>query len=138
FNAFIGLAPKGTLEVDLAVGAAMTDDVVTIPPATNLDLPRLTSNPYRPYPAVDQIADKVCAAVAAYRGKASSREKDLVHLVVFAVTQDFDGTALRVAIATELLRRKIVPIEHFTVPTAWGAGYASLNKSVSYCASYRT
>lgn len=138
FNVFIGLAPKGTLQVDLAVGAAMTDDVVTIAPATNLDLPRLTSNPYRLYPAVDQIADKVCATVTAYREKASSREKDLVDLVVFAVTQDFDGTALRIAIATELHRRKIVPFEHFTVPTAWGAGYARLNKSVSYCASYRT
>lgn len=65
----------------------------------------------------------------------SSREKDLVDLIVFA-TQDIDGTALRVAITTETRRRKMEPFEHFTVPSTWGPGYTKLTKSVSYCADY--
>lgn len=138
FNIFIGLSAKGNLQVDLAVGAGMTGDVVTTEPATALNLPRLVKNPYRLYPVVDQIADKVCATMTEYHEKASSREKDLVDLVVFATTQDIDGDGLRIAIATEACRRKMETFDHFAVPTTWGAGYAKLSKPVPYCAEYRT
>lgn len=73
-----------------------------------------------------------------YNDKASSREKDLVDLVVFATTQDIEGTGLRIAITTEARRRKMEPFDHFTVPPTWGAGYAKLCKPVPYCADYRT
>ncbi len=138
FNIFIGLSAKGNLQVDLAVGAGMTGDVVTTEPATALNLPRLARNPYRLYPVVDQIADKVCATMTEYHEKASSREKDLVDLVVFATTQDIDGDGLRIAITTEARRRKMETFDHFAVPTTWGAGYAKLSKPVPYCADYRT
>jgi hypothetical protein len=138
FTTLIGVASKGTLQVDLAVGAGMTGEVVTTEPATALHLPRLASNPYRLYPVVDQIADKVCATMTEYRDKASSREKDLVDLVVFATTQDIDGTPLRVAITTEARRRKMEPFDHFTVPSTWGPGYTKLSKTVPYCADYPT
>lgn len=138
FNIFIGLRPKGSLQVDLAVGAGVTGEVTTTDPATTLDLPRLVSHQYRLYPVVDQIADKVCATMTAYGYGTSSREKDLVDLVVFAATQDIDGTALRIAIATEAHRRQMVPLARFSVPSYWGAGYAKLSKSVPYCLNYRT
>jgi len=67
------------------------------------DLPRLVRFDYRLYPAVEQIADKVCAAMQLYDGKRSSREKDLVDLVVLAVTQDIDGAALAHELATALV-----------------------------------
>ncbi len=73
-----------------------------------------------------------------YSERASSREKDLVDLVVFATTQDVDGTALGIAIVTEARRRRMNPIAHFIVPTSWGAGYAKLSRSVPYCSDYRT
>lgn len=138
FDILIGAASKGSLQVDLAVGAGPTGDVMTSEPASALTLPRLTSFPYRLYPVVDQIADKVCATMTDYQGKASSREKDLVDLVVFATTQDLDGTALRVAITTEARRRKMEPFGHFAVPSTWGPGYAKLAKPVPYCANYPT
>lgn len=84
FTILIGLSQKGSLQVDLAVGAAITGEVTTTPPATALDLPRLVSHPYRLYPVVDQIADKVCATMTRYSERASSRERDLVDLVEFA------------------------------------------------------
>lgn len=97
FTILIGTASKETLQVDLAVGAGMTGEVVTTEPATTLHLPRLTTHPYRLYPTVDQIADKVCATMTEYRDRSSSREKALVDVVVFATTQAIDqaGSLLR-------------------------------------------
>ncbi|MBO0594862.1 nucleotidyl transferase AbiEii/AbiGii toxin family protein [Nesterenkonia sp. E16_7] len=138
FNIFIGLAPRGTLHVDLAVGAGVTGVVVTKRPATALDLPRLASNPYHLYPVVDQIADKVCATMANYRERTSSREKDLVDLVVLAATHDIDGTKLRIAITTETRRRTMKELTRFAVPATWGAGYANLSSSVPHCTDYAT
>ena len=65
------------------------------------------SYPYRLYPVADQVADKVCATIADYSGRPSSREKDLVDLVVIAVTQTVDAVSLRQAIATECAQRRL-------------------------------
>lgn len=138
FNIFIGVAGRGSVQIDLVVGAGMTDEVETARPASTLDLPRLTSNRYRLYPVVDQVADKVCATMADYDGRPSSREKDLVDIVVFAVTQDIDGTALSLAIDTELHRRKMEPFERFVVPSAWGTGYVKQSRPVPHCVDYPT
>lgn len=138
FDIFIGLSTKGSLQVDLAVGTGITGEVTTTDPANALELPRLVSHQYRLYPVVDQIADKVCATMTEYHERTSSREKDLVDLVVFATTQDIDGTALRVATVTEARRRQMKPFDSFEVPSAWGAGYAKLSKPVPHCAGYRT
>lgn len=138
FNVFVGLSPRGTLQVDLVVGANITDEVVEATAATALDVPRLITHTYRLYPVVDQIADKVCATMSRYNEKTSSREKDLVDLVVFATTHDIGGDALRVAILTEVRRRRMRPFTQFEVPEAWGAGYSKLSRSVPYCADYRT
>ena len=73
-----------------------------------------------------------------YGDRASSREKDLVDLVVLATTHDIGGTALCVAMTTEARRRKMEPFDHFAVPPRWGDGYAKLSRSVPYCADYRT
>lgn len=89
---------------------------------------------YRLYPVVDQIADKVCATMHRYGDRPSSREKDLVDIIVLAVTQDIDGTALTTAIATEISRRGMDPIEHFVVPAQWGPVYKKLARKVPYCA----
>lgn len=138
FNIFIGLRAKGSLQIDLVVGAGITGEVTRIEPAIALDLPRLVSHQYRLYPVVDQIADKVCATMIEHGERASTREKDLVDLVVFATTHDIDGTALSSAISAEARRRRMDPIRAFAAPSWWGAGYSKLSKSVPYCADYRT
>lgn len=138
FNVFIGLSARGTVQVDLAVGAGITDGVAVVSSATALDIPRLINHTYRLYPVVDQIADKVCATMSLYNERASSREKDLVDLVVFATTHAIEGTALGVAISTEARRRRMPPFTSFTVPETWGVGYSKLSKAVPYCAGYRT
>lgn len=109
-----------------------------MPPASGLRLPRLINHDYRLYPVVDQIADKVCATMTTYNGRPSSREKDLVDLVVLATTQEVAGSALRVAINTEANRRRMEPFTQLLVPHGWGRGYAAMAKTVPYCTRFRS
>lgn len=78
---------------------------------------------------MDQIADKVCATMTDYNGLLSSREKDLVDIVVLAVTQNINGSALSLALEAEQRRRKMEPFKRIIVPPTWGkaiSGKASL------------
>ncbi len=138
FDIYIGADRKEVLHVDLVVGVIVTDDVTVTAPANRLDLPRLPSNNYRLYPIVDQIADKVCATMANYNGRPSSREKDLVDLVVIAKTQTASADALRRAIDEESRARSLIPFTELTIPPTWGRLYAKQAKDVPYCADYPT
>jgi hypothetical protein len=138
FDVYIGAQRKTQINIDLAVGVGITAPARSVAPASGLTLPRLVSFPYRLYPVVDQIADKVCATMATYNGRPSSREKDLVDLVVLATTQEVSGRVLQSAIAHETRLRQMEPIHRFVVPTSWGAAYAKMAKSVPYCSDYQT
>jgi hypothetical protein len=127
---------KEPIGVDLSSGAGLTAPPTVMAPANALDLPRLVAFDYRLYPVVDQVADKVCATMYRYDGRPSSREKDLVDLVVLAVTHDIDGTALSEAIATETRRRRMDAFDHFVIPAAWGPAYAKAAAPVPYCTDH--
>ena len=73
FEVFIGARSRGTINVDLAVGAGLTGPVTAADPANVLDLPRLVRHEYRLYPVVNQIADKVCTTMQTYHDRPSSR-----------------------------------------------------------------
>lgn len=134
FDTYIGAQRKARIGVDLSTGAGLTAEPTITAPATALNLPRLVGFEYRLYPVVDQIADKVCATMHRYGDRPSSREKDLVDLVVLAVTHNIDGTPLTRAITTEINRRGMDPFAHFLVPAEWGPAYEKLAHRVSYCA----
>jgi hypothetical protein len=138
FDVYIGANKKDSFHVDLVVNVVITDQVDIAQPANALDLPKLPSKPYRLYPVVDQIADKVCATLALYSGSPSSREKDLVDLVVLVVTQDVDATKLRRALEVEARVRSLVLPDIFEVPANWGTRYAKLASTVPACAGYRS
>ncbi|HMR12549.1 MAG TPA: nucleotidyl transferase AbiEii/AbiGii toxin family protein [Arachnia sp.] len=138
YDVYIGVKRKETLHVDLVVNVVMTDEAEVASPANALDLPKLQSNPYRLYPVVDQIADKVCATLTLYNGHPSSREKDLVDLVVLAVTQDVSATKLRRALDSESAVRLLTLSTSFSVPATWGRTYARLAKTVPVCEGFRT
>lgn len=138
FDVSIGARKKDSFHVDLVVNATMTDEVEIAEPANALNLPKLASRPYRLYPVVDQIADKVCATMATYGGRPSSREKDLVDLVVLATTQTVTADALGHAIRAESSARSLPPFTELVIPTAWGRVYARDAKDVPYCSDYPT
>lgn len=118
FDTYIGVQKKGRIGVDLTTGTSLTAEPTVTAPASALVLPRLARFDYRLYPVVDQIADKVCATMHHYGDRASSREKDLLDLVVRAVTHDVDGAALSTAIATEARQRRMVPWSGLSSPLA--------------------
>jgi len=138
FDVYLGVKRKDQLHVDLVVNVLTTGVAETASPAASLDLPKLSSHPYRLYPVVDQIADKVCATLMRYNGRPSSREKDLVDLVVLAVTQDVNAGNLRRALEAEARNRSLALPAEFTVPAAWGARYAKLAAPLPACSEYRT
>lgn len=138
FDVYVGTRQHSPLKIDLTVGAPTIGKVITVVPKHRLDLPRLTSHSYRVYPLVDQIADKVCATIALYNGKPSSREKDLIDLVIIATTQCVELDELRNAIRAESRRRGLVPMSRFQIPTGWGSVYKKLATSIPTCADYPT
>lgn len=134
FDVYIGASRKESLHVDLVVGAVITDETDLRLPAHTLSLEKLPSgNGYRLYPVTDQIADKVCATLSLYRGKPSSREKDLVDLVLLATTQQIPGARLERALTREAAARGLDLPEQFAVPREWGPAYKKLAASVPAC-----
>lgn len=138
FDVYVGAKKKDSFHVDLVVNVVMTGEVEIAEPANALELPKLPSNPYRLYPVVDQIADKVCATLALYNGRPSSREKDLVDLVVFAATQTVDATKLRRALDAEARVRSLRLPGDLDTPANWGARYTKLASNVPACAGFET
>ncbi|WP_036923506.1 nucleotidyl transferase AbiEii/AbiGii toxin family protein [Propionicicella superfundia] len=126
FDAYLGVKLVDTIKVDLSAGTLPADSLEVEEPANRLRLPRLVSYPYRLYPVTNQIADKVCATITDYGGRPSSREKDLVDLVVMVITQSVDAVSLRQAIASECAKRRLRFPDEFAVPAQWGAAYAKL------------
>jgi hypothetical protein len=131
FDVYIGAQQKQSIHVDLVTREATTGEVETTTPSDALHLPKLKSYPYRLYPVADHIADKVCATIALYNGRPSSREKDLVDLVIIANTYDIDAVLLRTAILSERTHRQLDLPSAFTVPFFWGGGYATLIRELS-------
>ena len=137
FDVYVGAKLKDQLRVDLVVNVPTTDVPDIALPANALPLPKLPSYPYRLYPVVDQIADKVCATLTLYSGHRSSRVKDLVDLVVLAVSQDVDAAKLLRALQVEALSRGLDLPTCFVIPGGWGPQYAKLAAPLPACEEFR-
>lgn len=131
------------ISIDLVASQVSSADVDVIKPANRLDIKGIPTFDYRVYPVVCAVADKVCATMQLYSGnRPSSRVRDLVDLVVYATSEDMDGSALSERISLESRLRRIYPLDSFKVPESWhGALSRSFAKSakeahlpVSYCA----
>ncbi|MDQ2670876.1 MAG: nucleotidyl transferase AbiEii/AbiGii toxin family protein [Gemmatimonadota bacterium] len=119
----------GEVKVDLVVGPPPVGDVEVVEPAARLQLARpLQSAPYRLFPLVDQVAEKVCATMSrAYPGgRPSSRVKDLVDLVVIGRTQTVPLRPLQLAIATQQIRSRLDPFEQLVIPEGWEKRYQAM------------
>lgn len=124
----------GEVSVDIGVGPAPVGRPDTVEPANRLQLARpLVTRPYRLFPLVDQVADKVWAAMATNYpgGKPSSRVKDLIDLVVIARTQQLDRRELQIAIDTKRALIGLEPFERFRVPPGWSREYARLARTTA-------
>lgn len=138
FDIYVGASKRGALKVDLVTNVIVTGTATVAAPANGLDLPKLRSHDYRLYPVVDQIADKVCATLTEYNSGQSTREWDLVDLVILATTVPMEADSLLRALQLEADARSLLLPHKFWVPTTWGARYAKDAKAVPACAEYRT
>ncbi|MFT0847692.1 nucleotidyl transferase AbiEii/AbiGii toxin family protein [Actinomycetaceae bacterium L2_0104] len=138
FDVYIGANKRGSLNVDLVINVVTTDEPTVKPPENKLDIPKLPSYDFHLYPVVDQIADKVCATLTKYRGKPSSREWDLVDLVVLATAEDVSADKLYRALIAEARVRSLTLPDRFSVPASWGRRYARDARLVPACAPYQT
>lgn len=133
-EAYCGAKRRDRFSVDVVSGSVMSTEpdmrsrpslVPAIPPVS-----------VRLYPVVDHIADKLCATQSKYGtagDQPSSRVRDLVDLVVFALTQPVDGRALSDAIAAEWSHRRLLGSPFFDPPKEWGRTYAQLARKVPAC-----
>ncbi|MDR0944710.1 MAG: nucleotidyl transferase AbiEii/AbiGii toxin family protein [Bifidobacteriaceae bacterium] len=129
FDTYLGVKELDPIKVDLSIHVGATDNIVTNDPANRLDLPKLATYPYRLYPLSSQIADKVCATIIEYPGgRPSSREKDLVDLVIIAVTQNVRADTASEAVQRECRKRQVTCPKRFTIPPTWGARYTRMAK----------
>lgn len=138
FGIYVGVSKRGTLKVDLVTNVIVTGTATMAAPANGLELPKLRSHDYRLYPVVDQIADKVCATLGEYNSGHSTREWDLVDLVILATSMAMDSDGLLRALQMEADARSLQLPRAFQVPRTWGARYAKDAKAVPACAQYRT
>lgn len=137
FDAYCGSKKVHQVKVDLVVGSVMT----AVPEEISnpvLQIEGLESVKLRLYPVVDHAADKLCATQARYgsMGGRSTRVRDLVDLVIFARTQDIDGTALTNAIASEWSLRHLEGAPVFDPPQEWALPYAAAARAVGACGTF--
>ena len=126
----IGASEFASFRVDLVAGLTMTGVPEQVPPIVPIELPGLLRTPYRAYPVIDHIADKVCALLEVHQRSggsaiASTRYRDLLDLVVFAHTATIEAQSLATALHREASRRRLALPDRLTRPgeSQWRAGY---------------
>ncbi|WP_169979118.1 nucleotidyl transferase AbiEii/AbiGii toxin family protein [Microbispora sp. H10836] len=114
--------------VDLVTGGIITGHPEVSPPALSLDIPGLVRPPYRLYPLVDTVADKVMAMLEVRDGRPSTRFRDLVDLVLIARSRSLQAEALRRAFTSEAHRRELLHGAELHAPdeAMWAVGYATV------------
>lgn len=133
FTARIGVAQKDDVKVDLVVGDELHGPIDTRTPENRVDVPAIEAVPYRLYPVVDQIADKVCAMMGTHaRGHQSSREKDLIDLVILARTERIPAASLTAALQYEMGRRSMA-FDRVVAPASWGPAYRREARRRPHC-----
>lgn len=107
------------IAIDLVIDEVPLEGAEAVSPADRIDVKGLDTCDYLVYPVGAALADKFCALAERHNGRASSRVKDLVDIVVYTLTCDIDGTDLQARLRREMAVRKIGPIESFAIPQEW-------------------
>lgn len=130
-EAYLGVRVFARFHVDLVTNLKMTGAAEPVPGLLSDEALGLARAPYRVYPLVDHIADKVCALHetherASGRTEPSSRYRDLADLAVFAHTASVQAPLLKRALGSEAQRRGMLLPERLAVPVdeGWSRGYA--------------
>lgn len=137
--AYCGIKKIDTIKIDLVTGTLITGTPQPVA-RSSLSIDGLDPVIVTVYPIADHVADKVCATAETHgpRGRASSRVRDLVDLVVIATTQTLRADELSRAISLEWSYRGLPGPPTFRPPSDWAAGYVGLARRTPACARYPT
>ena len=124
FIPVLGAKRMQAISIDLVVDEVPLEGAEPVSPADRIDVKGLATCDYLVYPVGAALADKLCALAERHNGRASSRVKDLVDIVVYALTCDVDGADLQERLRREIAVRKIGPIGSFALPEEWGGAQA--------------
>lgn len=120
FIPLMGTKRMQPLSIDLVIDEIPLEEVDLVTPADRITVKDLAICDYLVYPVGAALADKLCALCERHNGLASSRVKDLVDIVVYALSCDVDGTDLQMHLQREIAVRKLGSIQSFTLPEEWG------------------
>ena len=124
FVLVMGVKRMQPISIDLVVDEVPLEGAEPISPADRIDVKGLITCDYLVYPVGAALADKLCALSERRNGRASSRVKDLVDIIIYALTCDIDGNDLQRRVQREIAVRKLEPMEAFSLPEEWGASQA--------------
>jgi hypothetical protein len=127
-QSLIGTRVWAAFQVDVvADGIQMSAEPESVPPLTSVSAVEQTRTPWRAYPLVDHIADKVCAILERHDGRPSTRYKDLVDLVAIVERASVAAEPQMWALGKEGRRRRLELPPTFDVPDhdLWMPGYRS-------------
>ena len=124
FVPVMGVKRMQPISIDLVVDEVPLEGAEPISPADRIDVKGLITCDYLVYPVGAALADKLCALSERHNGRASSRVKDLVDIVIYALTCDIDGNDLQRRVQREIAVRKLEPMGAFSLPEEWGASQA--------------
>ena len=125
FTPLVGSKRMQDVSIDLVIDVIPQDEAEILTPADRIEVAGIPAFDYRIYPAASSLADKLCAMLEKREGRPSSRTKDLVDVVVYALMIDIDGTALRDRVRTEAGARRMSLPDRFSVSSEWHDLHAS-------------
>lgn len=129
FATYIGAEEKDPILIDLSLDCFPTLPPERITPANRIDIKGVEACDYLAYPLPDQLADKLCAIMERQPGGwPSSRMKDLVDVVIYALNKDFELDQLSAAVICECSKRGMDVPQAFEAPLEWRSGFSSFAK----------
>lgn len=142
FTPWLGPKRMQPISIDLVVDEISLEEAELVTPADRIQVEGVESFDYLVYPAESALADKLCAMIERHDGQPSSRVKDLVDVLVYAITCAVDGGKLTASIRREAGARKINLTENFTPPEEWEGSYdrqfAKLHSQTGLSDAYST
>lgn len=119
FTPFMGTKKLQPISIDLVVDEVRGLEPEVLTPVDRLNIDGLSVCDYRVCRAESALADKLLAMIELHDGRASSRIKDIVDILVYAKTCSVDGATLAERVEKEASARKIAMPKEFVAPLWW-------------------
>lgn len=119
FHVQMGRRKVQDISIDLVVDEIPQEGFDTVTPADRIEVRGIPTCDYRVYTVESALADKFFGITERHEGRPSSRQKDLVDVIVYARSCEVDGSALSRRLRLESAARDAVLPIRFEIPGEW-------------------